>query len=80
MLGTQTRGGRMVGADKSTELWRHPKVFSLYLAILRLQLDFQLYTCVILGPQKVPLIGRNIGVAKLFYFRFKSLHSHRLTG
>ena len=25
MLGTQTRGGRMEGADKSTELWRHPK-------------------------------------------------------
>ena len=24
MLGTQTRGGRLVGADESTELWRHP--------------------------------------------------------
>ena len=24
VLGTQTRGGRMVGADESTELWRHP--------------------------------------------------------
>ena len=24
MLGTQTWGGRMVGADESTELWRHP--------------------------------------------------------
>ena len=24
MLGTQTRGGRMEGADKTTELWRHP--------------------------------------------------------
>ena len=24
MLRTQTRGGRMEGADKSTELWRHP--------------------------------------------------------
>ena len=23
VLGTQTRGGKMVGADKSTELWRH---------------------------------------------------------
>ena len=23
MLGTQTRGGRMVGADESTELWQH---------------------------------------------------------
>ena len=24
MLGTQTQGGRMVGTDESTELWRHP--------------------------------------------------------
>ena len=24
MLGTRTRGGRMIGADESTELWRHP--------------------------------------------------------
>ena len=24
VLGTQTRGGKMVGADESTELWRHP--------------------------------------------------------
>ena len=24
LLGTRTRGGRMVGADKSTELHRHP--------------------------------------------------------
>ena len=23
VLGTQTQGGRMEGADKSTELWRH---------------------------------------------------------
>ena len=23
VLGTQTRGGRMVGADESTELWWH---------------------------------------------------------
>ena len=29
MLGTRTRGGRMVGADKSTELWRDPQVKSL---------------------------------------------------
>ena len=29
MLGTQTRGGRMVGADEFTELWRHPKLVSL---------------------------------------------------
>ena len=24
MLGSQTRGGRMEGADESTELWQHP--------------------------------------------------------
>ena len=24
VLGTQTQGGRMVGTDKSTELWWHP--------------------------------------------------------
>ena len=24
VLGTRTQGGMMVGADKSTELWRHP--------------------------------------------------------
>ena len=24
VLGTRTQGGRMAGADKSTELWRHP--------------------------------------------------------
>ena len=24
VLGNRTQGGRMVGADKSTELWRHP--------------------------------------------------------
>ena len=24
VLGAQTQGGRMVGADESTELWRHP--------------------------------------------------------
>ena len=25
VLGSQTRGGMMEGADESTELWRHPK-------------------------------------------------------
>ena len=25
----RTQGGRMVGADESTELWRHPKELSL---------------------------------------------------
>ena len=29
MLGTQTRGGRMVGADKSTEKWWHPYPLNL---------------------------------------------------
>ena len=24
MLGSRTQGGRMEGADESTELWRHP--------------------------------------------------------
>ena len=24
VLGTRTRGGKMVSADKSTEIWRHP--------------------------------------------------------
>ena len=24
VVGTQTRGGRVVGADESTELWQHP--------------------------------------------------------
>ena len=26
VLGTQTRSGRMVGADESTELWPHPRL------------------------------------------------------
>ena len=25
VVGTQTQGGRMVGAEKSTELWRHSR-------------------------------------------------------
>ena len=29
-VGTQTWGGRMVGADESTELWRPPNVFTLF--------------------------------------------------
>ena len=29
LLGTRTQGGRMLGADESTELWRHPVLFSL---------------------------------------------------
>ena len=29
VLGTRTLGGRMLGADESTELWRHPKCLFL---------------------------------------------------
>ena len=29
VLGTRTRGGRMVGADESTELWRHPNYMNV---------------------------------------------------
>ena len=29
VLGTQTQDGRMVGADKSTELWRQPLILRL---------------------------------------------------
>ena len=32
VLGTRTRGGRMVGADESTELWRQPLVYCLHFA------------------------------------------------
>ena len=28
MLGTRTWGGMMVGADESTELWRHPNILN----------------------------------------------------
>ena len=31
MLGTQTCGGRMVGADESTELWWHPFITSFHI-------------------------------------------------
>ena len=27
VLGTRTQGGRMVGTDESTELWRHSEAF-----------------------------------------------------
>ena len=30
MLGSRTQGGRMEGADESTELWRHPLVNNCY--------------------------------------------------
>ena len=31
VLGTQTRGGRMDGVDKSTELWCHPQKQKLHI-------------------------------------------------
>ena len=31
VLGTQTLGARMVGADKSTELWRYPYKYKSYI-------------------------------------------------
>ena len=31
VLGTRTRGGRMVGADESTEIWRHPTDLFVYI-------------------------------------------------
>ena len=34
MLGTQTQGGRMVGADASTELLRHPEQMKGFYVIL----------------------------------------------
>ena len=35
MLGIQTRGGRMEGADESTEQWRHPSSANcLYLVLI----------------------------------------------
>ena len=33
MLGTQTRGGRKEGADKSTVLWPHPSIRPLMIDI-----------------------------------------------
>ena len=33
VLGTRTRGGRMEGADESTELWRHPRIAIICRAI-----------------------------------------------
>ena len=34
VLGTKTLGGRMVSADESTELWRHPQLKNLCHKIL----------------------------------------------
>ena len=35
VLGTRTRGGRMVGADESTELWRHPGWFLVCVTLMQ---------------------------------------------
>ena len=42
VLGTWTRGGRMEGADKSTELWRHPPSF-IFVMIIFTKLWLLLY-------------------------------------
>ena len=42
VLGTQTRGGRMEGADKSTELWRHPNQNSKF-GLPKFKLNLQLH-------------------------------------
>ena len=38
VLGTQTRGSRMVGAVKSTELWQHP--YNSHLCMFVFQRNF----------------------------------------
>ena len=35
VLGIQTWGGRMEGANESTELWRNPKLLLLHLATIQ---------------------------------------------
>ena len=41
VLGTRTRGGRMVGADESTELYRHPMIekISCYSTMLCVEIN-----------------------------------------
>ena len=39
VLGTQTQGGRMVGSDKSTKLWRHPRKQELVFHFKSVYLD-----------------------------------------
>ena len=41
VLGTQTQGDRMKGADESTELWRHPFIINLFLTRPRPGTDSQ---------------------------------------
>ena len=38
VLGTRTRGGGMVGADESTELWRHPYCLEVVCSVV--SIDF----------------------------------------
>ena len=50
VLGTRTRVGRMGGADKSTELWRHPNLF-LFLytyAFSGIPMPFLVHLCLFL--------------------------------
>ena len=37
VLGTQTRGGRMVGTDESTELWRPPPIINILCIVLSMR-------------------------------------------
>ena len=53
VLGTQTRGGRMVGADESVELWRHP--LSLCLLVKPLRDVFLILTYLVKGSITVQL-------------------------
>ena len=53
VLGTQTRGGRMVGADESVELWRHP--LSLCLLVKPLRDVFLILTYLVKGSITVRL-------------------------
>ena len=34
VLGSRTQGGMMEGADESTELWRHPQLFTFFIPTL----------------------------------------------
>ena len=46
VLGTRTRGGRMEGADESTELWRHPiKNHLLWFGFISTFLFIQTFLC-----------------------------------
>ena len=81
MLGTRTLGGKMVGADESTELWRHPNIllfvfktvvhclnikFYLLLNTFLTELDF------VIKRIKVKYFLNNL-VKKYLYHRFRRI-------